>query len=70
MKERIFTRDINKEAITLIFPIHGELGRRSTDLNDIFYCEESRNGEILYFKKVKSKEWTENLKEWVSILIQ
>ncbi|GAB0170778.1 hypothetical protein LSPCS325_42150 [Lysinibacillus sp. CTST325] len=63
------TRGINKEAITLIFPIHGDFGRRSTNLNDIFYCEESRNSKILYFKKVKSKEWTENLKEWVSSLM-
>ena len=61
------TRGENTQ-LTLHFPIFGKLGERSTDLNDILYCEESLNKNRLYFDKIKSNEWRTSLKDWIICL--
>ncbi|MCL1949588.1 MAG: hypothetical protein FWF59_07645 [Turicibacter sp.] len=54
--------------VILSFPIFGDLGKRSTDLNDTFYCDENLKQSRLYFDKVTSVHWKKNLKEWADDL--
>jgi len=61
-------RKFSDHEVILTFPIFGEFGERSNDLNNILYCEENLKESRLYFDKIKSIEWKKNLKEWVSHL--
>ena len=49
-------------------PNYSFLPWSSEILNNIFSCTESKNGNTLYFDKIKSKEWEANLKNWVNKL--
>lgn len=61
------SRDNGKKNI-LRFHISGNLGKISTDLNDIFDCVELNGKKKLFFNKIKSKEWRYNLTIWIKSL--
>ncbi len=54
--------------INLNFPIFGDLGERSDNLNDILYCDASDRGIKLYFSKRTDNQWSKDLAAFVDTL--
>ena len=55
-------------VVELDFQAFGDLGQRTDDLRDIFYCEARGLGKRLSFAKRQTPEWRENLLTFVLAL--
>lgn len=52
----------------LVFQLCDYLGRRTDELRDVLYVEETTTHSKLYFDKIGSDHWKINLKEFVRSL--
>ena len=54
--------------LVLQFCLFDDLGRRTSNLNDILYCQVADMDIKLYFSKIKSKEWRTDLRTFIDRL--
>jgi len=62
------SRGCPSNSCVIEFWLNTDLGERSTDLKDINWCTNSQNGKELFFSKVKSKQWREDMKIFINEL--
>jgi hypothetical protein len=71
--ELIFWNLVNQNTfqwLTLEFYVIGDLGQRSFDLRDIFYCRVPDSGPKLLFDKRTSPTWKSELEKFVAEISQ
>ncbi|MDR5816280.1 hypothetical protein QCE62_22040 [Caballeronia sp. LZ033] len=56
------------KSLDLIFYLFDDLGRRTQKLADILYVEDNNRRKRLYFSKITSSKWKEDLERFVRSL--
>lgn len=61
-------REGDRRQVELEFHAFGDLGERTSSLQDILYCVNVATGRKLYFKRRDDPQWRTNVDEFVSNL--